>query len=106
VAALFFVTTHTYEHYGNLVTYMLQKGIVPPSSAPAKPTKQTGSSSLEAHIDPNDAKGVGVFLTQVLAKFDLSRTTKSCTLLAFTPVNQGRCPEERGIRGDHSCAAF
>ena len=30
---LFFVTTHTYEHYGNLVTYMRMKGIVPPSSA-------------------------------------------------------------------------
>jgi uncharacterized damage-inducible protein DinB len=29
---LFFVTTHTYEHYGNLVTYMRLNKIVPPSS--------------------------------------------------------------------------
>jgi hypothetical protein len=34
---LFFVTTHTYEHYGNLVTYMRLNKIVPPSSeAPPK----------------------------------------------------------------------
>ena len=31
---LFFVTTHTYEHYGNLVTYMRLNKIVPPSSEP------------------------------------------------------------------------
>jgi uncharacterized damage-inducible protein DinB len=29
---LFFVTTHTYEHYGNLVTYMRLNKILPPSS--------------------------------------------------------------------------
>jgi uncharacterized damage-inducible protein DinB len=29
---LFFVTTHTYEHYGNLVTYMRLNKIIPPSS--------------------------------------------------------------------------
>jgi uncharacterized damage-inducible protein DinB len=28
--------THDSEHYGNLVTYLRLKGIVPPSSAPAK----------------------------------------------------------------------
>ncbi len=28
--------THDSEHYGNLVTYLRIKGIVPPSSAPAK----------------------------------------------------------------------
>jgi hypothetical protein len=27
-----FNTAHTMEHYGNLVTYMRLKGIVPPSS--------------------------------------------------------------------------
>ena len=34
---LTFVTSHSWEHYGNLVTYMRLKGIVPPSSerAPA-----------------------------------------------------------------------
>jgi len=32
VSVLYFVVTHTYEHYGNLVTYMRLKGIVPPSS--------------------------------------------------------------------------
>jgi len=31
---LFFVTTHTYEHYGNLVTYMRLNKIIPPSSEP------------------------------------------------------------------------
>ena len=30
---LAFNTAHSYEHYGNLVTYMRLKGIVPPSSA-------------------------------------------------------------------------
>jgi uncharacterized damage-inducible protein DinB len=38
VSVLYFVVTHTYEHYGNLVTYMRLKNIVPPSSEP--PTKQ------------------------------------------------------------------
>src|SRR5215208_4836304 len=37
VSVLYFVVTHTYEHYGNLVTYMRLKKIVPPSSEPAKP---------------------------------------------------------------------
>jgi uncharacterized damage-inducible protein DinB len=32
LSVLYFATTHTYEHYGNLVTYMRLKGIVPPSS--------------------------------------------------------------------------
>jgi uncharacterized damage-inducible protein DinB len=37
LSILYFVTTHTYEHYGNLVTYMRLNKIVPPSSeAPAK----------------------------------------------------------------------
>jgi len=31
-----FNTAHTMEHYGNLVTYMRLKGIVPPSSTPSK----------------------------------------------------------------------
>ena len=35
VSVLYFVVTHTYEHYGNLVTYMRLKNIVPPSSEPA-----------------------------------------------------------------------
>jgi uncharacterized damage-inducible protein DinB len=34
LGVLFFVTTHTYEHYGNLVTYMRLNKIVPPSSEP------------------------------------------------------------------------
>jgi len=33
---LAFNNSHAYEHYGNLVTYMRLKGIVPPSSEPAK----------------------------------------------------------------------
>ena len=37
LSVLYFSVTHTYEHYGNLVTYMRLKGIVPPSSEPAKP---------------------------------------------------------------------
>ena len=35
LSVLYFVVTHTYEHYGNLVTYMRLKNIVPPSSEPA-----------------------------------------------------------------------
>jgi uncharacterized damage-inducible protein DinB len=38
LSVLYFVVTHTYEHYGNLVTYMRLNKIVPPSSEPpAKP---------------------------------------------------------------------
>ena len=37
LSVLYFSVTHTYEHYGNLVTYMRLKNIVPPSSEP--PTK-------------------------------------------------------------------
>ena len=36
LSLLYFVVTHTYEHYGNLVTYMRLKNIVPPSSEPPK----------------------------------------------------------------------
>jgi uncharacterized damage-inducible protein DinB len=32
LAVMMFNTSHTWEHYGNLVTYMRLKGIVPPSS--------------------------------------------------------------------------
>lgn len=32
IGVLEFNTAHTYEHYGNLVTYMRIKGLVPPSS--------------------------------------------------------------------------
>ena len=34
LAILSFNTAHDFEHYGNLVTYMRIKGIVPPSSEP------------------------------------------------------------------------
>jgi uncharacterized damage-inducible protein DinB len=34
LSVLYFVTTHSYEHYGNLVTYMRLNKIVPPSSEP------------------------------------------------------------------------
>ena len=37
LGALDFNTAHNMEHYGNLVTYMRIKNIVPPSSAPRKP---------------------------------------------------------------------
>ena len=37
LSVLYFSVTHTYEHYGNLVTYMRLNKIVPPSSEPAKP---------------------------------------------------------------------
>jgi uncharacterized damage-inducible protein DinB len=37
LGAMDFNTAHNMEHYGNLVTYMRLKGIVPPSSAP-RPT--------------------------------------------------------------------
>ena len=32
VGVLFFNNMHTYEHYGNIVTYMRSNGLVPPSS--------------------------------------------------------------------------
>ena len=35
LSVLYFAVTHTYEHYGNLVTYMRLNNIVPPSSEPA-----------------------------------------------------------------------
>jgi hypothetical protein len=34
LTALAFHTAHAFEHYGNVVTYMRLKGIVPPSSEP------------------------------------------------------------------------
>ena len=36
LSVLYFAVAHGYEHYGNLVTYMRLKGIVPPSSEPRK----------------------------------------------------------------------
>jgi uncharacterized damage-inducible protein DinB len=39
LSILYFVTTHTYEHYGNLVTYMRLNKIVPPSSETPAPSK-------------------------------------------------------------------
>lgn len=41
LGAMDFNTAHTMEHYGNLVTYMRIKGIVPPSSAPRKPVAES-----------------------------------------------------------------
>jgi uncharacterized damage-inducible protein DinB len=32
LGVLSFVNNHAYEHYGNIVTYMRLKGLVPPSS--------------------------------------------------------------------------
>jgi uncharacterized damage-inducible protein DinB len=39
LSILYFAVTHTYEHYGNLVTYMRLKNIVPPSSEPTTKPK-------------------------------------------------------------------
>lgn len=36
LSALDFNVAHNFEHYGNLVTYMRMKGIVPPSSEPRR----------------------------------------------------------------------
>ena len=36
IAEMDYEVAHTWEHYGNLVTYMRLQGIVPPSSEPAK----------------------------------------------------------------------
>ena len=36
LSVLEFNTHHTFEHYGNLVTYMRLRGMVPPSSMPAQ----------------------------------------------------------------------
>jgi uncharacterized damage-inducible protein DinB len=35
IAEMDYEVAHTWEHYGNLVTYMRLKGLVPPSSEPA-----------------------------------------------------------------------
>jgi uncharacterized damage-inducible protein DinB len=40
LSVLYFVVTHTYEHYGNLVTYMRLNKIVPPSSETAPKPQQ------------------------------------------------------------------
>jgi uncharacterized damage-inducible protein DinB len=40
LGAMDFNIAHTMEHYGNLVTYMRIKGIVPPSSEPRQPAAQ------------------------------------------------------------------
>jgi uncharacterized damage-inducible protein DinB len=37
LSVLFFNTSHAWEHYGNVVTYLRLKGIVPPSSEPRTP---------------------------------------------------------------------
>jgi hypothetical protein len=42
LSILGFAGSHNFEHYGNLVTYMRLKDIVPPSSEP-KPTATSGS---------------------------------------------------------------
>jgi uncharacterized damage-inducible protein DinB len=39
-----FASVHSFEHYGNLVTYMRLKNIVPPSSEP-RPTPTSGEST-------------------------------------------------------------
>ena len=41
LGAMDFNTAHTMEHYGNLVTYMRLKNIVPPSSTPRTPVSST-----------------------------------------------------------------
>jgi hypothetical protein len=41
LGAMDFNTAHNMEHYGNLVTYMRLKNIVPPSSAPRTPPSGT-----------------------------------------------------------------
>ncbi len=43
LSTLAFVTAHNFEHYGNLVTYLRLKNIVPPSSEPRKPAESPKS---------------------------------------------------------------
>lgn len=43
LSAIAFAVAHGFEHYGNLVTYMRLKGVVPPSSEPRKPAASQGS---------------------------------------------------------------
>jgi len=43
LSAVAFAAAHGFEHYGNLVTYMRMKNIVPPSSEPRKPAESQGS---------------------------------------------------------------
>ena len=50
VTVLAFNTAHNNEHYGNIVTYLRMKGLVPPSSEPRKqaPSSQGRSGTLIA----------------------------------------------------------
>ncbi len=50
MSALIVNNMHNMEHYGNLVTYMRMKGIVPPSSehAPAPPKRRSKRKSVSA----------------------------------------------------------
>jgi uncharacterized damage-inducible protein DinB len=45
LGAMDFNTAHNMEHYGNLVTYMRLKGIVPPSSTPRPPAASKPADS-------------------------------------------------------------
>ena len=49
LSILDFNIAHGYEHYGNLVTYMRIKGIVPPSSEPRKPAAAAAPKPAETH---------------------------------------------------------
>ncbi len=49
LGVLDFNIAHAFEHYGNLVTYMRIKGIVPPSSEPRKPAAAPATKPAEAH---------------------------------------------------------
>jgi hypothetical protein len=56
LTALSFLTMANYEHYGNLVTYMRLKSIVPPSSelaAPRPAITKTGDVSKKTYSDPS-----------------------------------------------------
>jgi uncharacterized damage-inducible protein DinB len=56
--------THDSEHYGNLVTYMRLKGVVPPSSAGVRwPAWRTPRAQMRANGPP--ASGVDVFWPSV-----------------------------------------
>ena len=52
LAVLAFNTAHDFEHYGNLVTYMRIKGIVPPSSEPKGTGDEVGRYSVGPMLRP------------------------------------------------------
>jgi len=56
VTVLAFNTAHNNEHYGNIVTYLRMKGLVPPSSEPAS-SAASGARALQPEPGRSASRG-------------------------------------------------